>query len=71
MMEMYARTMEEYLISGFCVFHTWFGWRDGKLDCWTDYVQPNNFFIDNNMRDFRGWDVSCLGEVRTTLIASG
>ena len=63
MMEMYARTMEEYLISGFCVFHTWFGWRDGKLDCWTDYVQPNNFFIDNNMRDFRGWDVSCLGEV--------
>jgi hypothetical protein len=26
-------------------------------------VQPNNFFIDNNMRDFRGWDVGCLGEV--------
>ena len=24
---------------------------------------PTTFFIDNNMRDFRGWDVSCLGEV--------
>jgi hypothetical protein len=40
-----------------------YGWRNGKEDCWTDYVQPNNFFIDNNMRDFRGWDVSVLGEV--------
>jgi hypothetical protein len=33
------------------------------MDCWTDYVQPNNFFIDSNMRDFRGWDCTCLGEV--------
>ena len=58
-----ARTMEEFLISAFIVHRKWFGWRNGKLDCWTDYVQPNNFFIDNNMRDFRGWDCSCLGEV--------
>ena len=58
-----ARCMEEFLISGFVVQRKWYGWREDKLDCWTDYVQPNNFFIDNNMRDFRGWDVSCLGEV--------
>ena len=63
MQDMSARTMEEFLISGFIVHRKWFGWRDNKLDCWTDYVQPNNFFIDNNMRDFRGWDVSLLGEV--------
>ena len=63
MTEINARCMEEFLISGFVVQRKWFGWRDDKLDCWTDYVQPNNFFIDNNMRDFRGWDVSCLGEV--------
>ena len=60
---MYARTMEEFLISGFIVHRKWYGWRNGKLDCWTDNVQPNNFFIDSNMRDFRGWDCSCLGEV--------
>ena len=58
-----ARSMEEFLISGFVVHRKWFGWRNDKLDCWTDYVQPNNFFIDSNMRDFRGWDVSCLGEI--------
>ncbi len=63
MTEINARCMEEFLISGFVVQRKWFGWRDNKLDCWTDYVQPNNFFIDNNMRDFRGWDASCVGEV--------
>ena len=63
MSEINARCMEEFLISGFVVQRKWYGWRENKLDCWTDYVQPNNFFIDNNMRDFRGWDVSCLGEV--------
>ena len=63
MAEINARCMEEFLISGFVVQRKWYGWRENKLDCWTDYVQPNNFFIDNNMRDFRGWDCSCVGEV--------
>lgn len=63
MSEVHTRTVEEFLISGFVVHRKSYGWRNGKEDCWTDYVQPNNFFIDNNMRDFRGWDVSCLGEV--------
>lgn len=63
MAELNTRCMEEFLISGFVVQRKWYGWRNDKLDCWTDYVQPNNFFIDNNMRDFRGWDVSCVGEL--------
>lgn len=63
MSEIGARCMEEFLISGFVVVRKWFGWRNDKLDCWTDYVQPNNFFIDNNMRDFRGWDCTCVGEI--------
>lgn len=45
MNEVNARTMEEFLISGFIVHRKSFGWRNGKEDCWTDYVQPNNFFI--------------------------
>ena len=63
MTEVYARSFEEFLISGFIVHRKWFGWRNDKSDCWTDYVNPNNFFMDNNMRDFRGWDVSCVGEI--------
>lgn len=61
--EVYARSMEEFLISGLIVHRKWYGWRNDRLDCWTDYVNPNNFFVDGNMRDFRGWDVSCIGEV--------
>lgn len=61
--EVDARTFEEFLIGGLVVHRKWYGWRNNTLDCWTDYVNPNNFFIDSNMRDFRGWDVSCLGEV--------
>lgn len=63
MKELYARTMEEFLIGGFVVHRKWYGWRNDKLDCWTDYINPNNFFIDGNMRDFRGWDCTILGEV--------
>jgi hypothetical protein len=61
--ELNARSMEEFLISGLVVQRKWYGWRNNKMECWTDYVQPNNFFIDSNMRDFRGWDVSCVGEI--------
>lgn len=63
MNEVNARTMEEYMIGAFIVHRLWYGWRGGKCDCWTDYVNPARFFIDTNMRDFRGWDVTCLGEI--------
>lgn len=65
---MHARTMEEFMIGGLIVHKKWFGWRNNKCDCWTDYIQPNNFFIDGDMRDFRGWDVSFLGEVHDVSI---
>ena len=63
MQELQARCMEEFLISGFVMQRKSFGWRNGKTDCWSDYVQPNNLFIDNKMRDIRGWDVNCIGEI--------
>ena len=63
MQDVYSRTVEEYLISGLVVHRKWFGWRNDKLDCWTDYVQPNNLILDSNMRDFRGWDCSFIGEL--------
>lgn len=63
MTEMYARTMEEFLISGMVVHRKHYGWKENKEDCWTEYVQPNNFFIDTNMRDFRMWDCTCVGEI--------
>lgn len=66
MKELYARSLEEYLISGLVVHRKWYGWGGvgrGRLDCWTEYVQPGNFFIDGDMRDFRGWDCGMVGEI--------
>lgn len=63
MAEVNARSMEDFLIGGLVVYRKSCAWRNEKFDCWTDYINPDNFFIDNNMRDFRGWDVSFLGEI--------
>ena len=63
MTEVYADSLEEYLMSGYIQHRKWYGWQDNKMDCWTDYVQPNNAIVDNNMRDFRGWDCSFIGEI--------
>lgn len=63
MQEVNSRTFEDFLIGGLIVHRKWWGWRENKSDCWTDYVNPNNFFIDNAMRDFRGWDCSFIGEI--------
>lgn len=74
MEEMYARTMEEFLISGLAVHRKWYGRKGAKTDCWTDFVMPDNFFCDTEARDFRNWDVSLVGEIHdldfTTLCAS-
>lgn len=63
MVELYARTMEEFLISGMCVHKKWFGRKGHLSDCWTDVVQPDNFFVDSSGRDFRGWDIQLIGEI--------
>lgn len=68
--EMLGRAMEEFLISGLVVQRKYYGWKNDKLDCWTDAVPPNNFFIDVNMRDFRGWDCSIVGEIHDISFAS-
>ena len=63
MNELYARTMEDYMVGALVVHRKWYGWRNDKLDCWTDYVNPGRFFLDTNTRDFRGWDTTCVGEI--------
>ena len=61
--ELYARTMEEFLISGIAAHKKWFGRRGGRNACWTDAVAPAQFFFDLDARDFRGHDISIIGEI--------
>ncbi len=61
--EVYARTMEEFLISGLAVHKKWYGRRNGNCDCQTDLISPSRFFFDRCSSDFRGFDVSIVGEI--------
>ncbi|MCM1369913.1 MAG: hypothetical protein NC204_06020 [Candidatus Amulumruptor caecigallinarius] len=61
--ELYARSMEEFLVGGLVVHKKWYGYREGFSDCRTDMVAPDKFFMDVSSRDFRGGDVSLIGEL--------
>lgn len=61
--ELMGGVFEEFCISGFAGCRKIYGWNDGRLDCWTEAVQPDNFFIDAGMNDARGWDCSIVGEI--------
>jgi hypothetical protein len=63
MTEVDGRTFEDFLIGGLVMHKKWAGWWNGRYDCWTSVVPANNIILDNNMRDYRGWDVSCIGEI--------
>lgn len=57
------RTLEEFLISGMAVHRKWYGQRQNRAGCWTDYVAPDCVFFDSSIRDFRAWDCQLIGEV--------
>ncbi len=61
--ELYARSMEEFLISGCVVHRKWYGRRAGQIGCWTDSVDPEAFFMDTSGTDCRVWDVRAVGQL--------
>lgn len=61
--ELYARTMEEFLISGMAVHKKWYGRRGGRGGCRTDQISPSRFFFDRASTDFRGLDLALAGEI--------
>lgn len=61
--ELFARQMEEFLIGGLSAFHVWLGNRNGRNGCHIEFVNPANFFFDPYARDFRGTDVTGIGEI--------
>ncbi len=63
MSEITARSFEEFLISGAAFHKETYGWRNNKMDCWTDIVSCNHIFFDKAMRDIRHWDISLIGEI--------
>ena len=42
-----------------------FGYRDGKYGCWTENIDPRQFFCDTGTMDVRGWDCNMVGMIHS------
>lgn len=58
--EVDARNFEEFIISGLAVYKISWGFKKGKLDVWTDYVNPNFVFFPDSL-DFSLEDIRFCG----------
>ena len=65
MQEMNSKAFWEFLVGGMPVQRKTYSWNTAtqRMDNWTYNVSPNNFIVDNNMRDIRMWDCSFVGEI--------
>ena len=63
MSEINSMSFEEFLISGMVIHRKCCEWRGDKKDVYTDYVNPNYFFTDSNIRRSDGNDATCVGEI--------
>lgn len=62
--ELDARTFEENLISGLPCYKISWGYKRGKLDVWTDYVNPNFVFFPDSL-DFFLEDIRFCGMIHS------
>lgn len=58
-----ASCFTNFLVTGFGIFKSNWGWRNEKMDVWTDLINHNRFFVDNHMEDPRHWDCHLIGEI--------
>ncbi len=58
-----SNNLNYFLITGLACFKSTFGYRNNKMDVWTDIVNYNNIFFDNHMEDTRHWDCHIIGQI--------
>lgn len=58
-----ASCFTNFLVTGMGLFKSNWGWRNEKMDVWTDLINYNRFFVDNHMEDPRHWDCHLVGEI--------
>lgn len=63
MREMYARGMESFMIGSVVIHKKMVGWRNDRMDVWTQNVSFQDFIPDTNMRDYRNWDCAFAGQI--------
>lgn len=59
---LYIKFMKDLCIRGLAVSKESYEYRNGRLDSWTDYCEPNCLFFDSEMSDPRFGDISLIGQ---------
>lgn len=59
---LYIKFMKDLCIRGLATSKESFEYRNGRLDSWTDYCEPNCIFFDSEMTDPRFWDIHLIGQ---------
>ena len=59
---LYIKFMKDLCIRGLAASKESYDYRNGRLDSWTDYVEPNCIFFDSQMTDPRFWDIHLIGQ---------
>ena len=63
MWDLDSMALYKLLISGLPAFRSEWGRREDRWDVWTDIIDLERFFIDNNMKDPRGHDCRLVGAI--------
>lgn len=61
--ELDARMFEELLFSGMVIQKETFSTKNKEDDCWTDNINPNQFFMAGPMADSRMTDLEMVGQI--------
>lgn len=59
---LYSVNMQDLNLIGLTALHESYEYRNGRLDSWTDYVDPNCLFMDTELRDPRFRDLTLVGQ---------
>lgn len=63
MSEINSLSFKEFVSSGLVGQKVSWGWRNNKMECYVDYINPNTLFFDTAMQDVRHWDLSVIGQI--------
>lgn len=59
---LYVKFINDLCIRGLAISKEAYEYRNGRLDSWTDYCEPNCIFFDSEMTDPRFWDIHLIGQ---------
>lgn len=62
MESLYIKFMKDLCIGGLALARESYEYKNGRLDSWTEYCEPNCIFFDSEMTDPRFWDINLIGQ---------